>query len=231
MTRSSPGLPIADPVAHERERWRVPPGDEPAIDAAARAVLAGAAVPFGSVFRDVGVPEPVVALDPARETLPGATLRFLHAYWSDLPRTGEMPAARAVDPVEMRPALGQIMLLDVEPSGCEFVYRVYGTKVADAASQDWTGWTTGALHAKSDSTYGPYFRAVYRACLLLRRPVFTEHHSQPFMRVKMWRRLSLPLAGTDGAVARILVGNVPCDPLGPDREAELALRERLGPES
>jgi hypothetical protein len=195
----------------ERERWRPPSSDEPQIEALAQAVLAGAQDPFAQIFAAVNAPSPAVRLDPSEDDLPEARLRFLHAYWTKL-GGGKPPLARAVDPIEMRQALGQILLLDVEPSGYDFSYRVYGTDIARSAGDDWTGWTVGAMNAKTGLNLGLFYRAVYRASLLYARPIYTEHDSPPKLSTRRWRRLVLPLANEAGQIVRFLVGNLPIEP-------------------
>lgn len=222
-------LPLGPALGGAPEPFVPGPDDVAQVDAAARAVLAGDAAPFAAVFAATGVPNATIVPDPAPDALPHPTLRFLHEYWTRLPRGGDLPDQRAVDPVEMRAALGFVLLLDVEPSGYDFRYRLYGSGVASSGAQDWTGWTVGAMSQKTGTNYGLFYRAVYRAAVLSRRPIHTEHHSPRYLLAKAWQRIVLPLAGPDGQVGRFLVGNVPVGarPLTAELQAELL--RRVGP--
>jgi hypothetical protein len=158
-------------------------------------------------------------------------LRFLHGYWLGLARDGDLPPVRAVDPVDMREALGYVLLLDVQPDGTDFVYRLYGSGVAATGGQDWTGWSVGAMGARTKTSYDRFYRSVYRASLLARKPIYTEHRAPDFQSARAWQRLVLPLAGPGGTVARFLVGNVPVGvrPLTAEQSAELVRRVGPGP--
>jgi len=224
-------LPLGPALGGAPEPFVPGPDDRARVDAAVRAVLAGDASPFDATFAATGVPGATIVPDPAPDALPHPTLRFLHAYWSGLPREGgDLPDQRAVDPVEMRAALGFVLLLDVEPGGYDFRYRLYGSGVASLGAQDWTGWTVGAMTQKTRTNYGLFYRAVYRAALLSRRPVHTEHHSPRYLMAKAWQRIVLPMAGPDGGVGRFLVGNVPvgAQPLTAELRAELLRRVSPG---
>jgi hypothetical protein len=225
-------LPMGPALGGAPEPFVPGPDDRAKVDAAARSVLAGDASPFAATFAATGVPGATIVPDPVPDALPHPTLRFLHGYWIRLKRGGgDLPDQRAVDPVEMRTALGFVLLLDVEPSGYDFRYRLYGSGVASSGAQDWTGWTVGAMTQKTRTDYGLFYRAVYRASLLSRRPVHTEHHSPRYLLAKAWQRIVLPLAGPDGGVGRFLVGNVPvgAQPLTTELRAELL--RRVGPDA
>ncbi len=208
-----------------------PPGDHESIDAAARGILAGEKALFDADFAVAGVPGPTILLDPRANAVGHRTLRFLLDYWNLLPRAGDLPAATAIDPVEMRAALGYILLLDVLPSGDDFVYRIYGSGIAGIGGQDWTGWSVAAMGQKTGSNYGRFYRSVYRASLLSRRPLFTEHFSPRFLSARSWQRIVLPLVDAEGAVARILCGNVPVGPRALSDADRAELVRRVGPDN
>jgi len=207
-----------------------PPGDHERIEAAARAVLAGEPGIFDADFATHRMPAPTIVLDPGAEAIAHPTLRFLFEYWQGLPRDGDLPARSRIDPVEMRAALGYILLLDVLPSGDDFVYRLYGSGIAGVGGQDWTGWSVAAMGEKTKSSYGRFYRSVYRASLLSRRPIYSEHLSPSFLSARAWQRIVLPLADETGAVARFLVGNMPVGQRTLTNEELSDLVRRVGPE-
>jgi len=208
-----------------------PPGDHERVDAAARGILAGESGLFDADFAQGGVPGPTIRVDPPANAVGHRALRFLIDYWNLLPRAADLPAAASIDPVEMRPALGYILLLDVLPPGDDFVYRLYGTGIAGIGGQDWTGWSVAAMGQKTGSNYGRFYRAVYRAALLARRPIFTEHFSPRFLAARSWQRIVLPLADAEGKVVRILCGNVPVGPRPLSESDRAELVRRVGPDN
>lgn len=138
------------------------------------------------------------------------TLAFLHDYWRglDMAQPGGMPFAAQVDGLDMMPALGNIMLLDVERDGLDARYRLYGTKVADKAGRDWTGWLVSEMNRLTRTPAALLYRAGYLAVYRRHMPLFTEHNSPPWVAAEAWRRLILPLADDEGRCTRLLVGNV-----------------------
>lgn len=220
----------APAFGHTPVAYVPPPGDHERIDALARAILAGDAGMFDADFAAAGVPGPMIRPDPPAQALAHPILQFLHTYWSGMPRVGDLPDLTRVDPVEMRPALGYILLLDVLPSGDDFVYRLYGSGIAGVAGQDWTGWSVAAMCEKTKLRFGPYYRAIYRASLLSRRPVYSEHFSPSFLTARSWQRIVLPLVDGAGVVSRFLVGNVPVGLRALTAEERAELIRRAGPD-
>ncbi len=226
------GQPLHEAPAfpHAPVAFVPPPGDHARIDAFARAILAGETGMFDGDFAAAGVPGPTIRPDPGAGTLDHPTLRFLYDYWHGLPCPRDLPAQESVDPVQMRPALGYILLLDVLPSGDDFVYRLYGSGIAGVAGQDWTGWSVAAMCEKTKLRFGSYYRAMYRASLLSRRPIYSEHFSPSFLSARSWQRIVLPLVDASGAVSRFLVGNVPVGLRALSAEERAELVRRAGPD-
>lgn len=208
-----------------------PPGDRETIDEAVRAILAGETGFFDEDFRQAGVPPATIVFDPPADAIVHPTLKILFDYWRGLPRGDDLPVAASLDPVEMRAALGYVLLLDVLPSGDDFAYRLYGSGIAGIGGQDWTGWSVGAMCQKTGSKYGRFYRSIYRASLLTRRPIFTEHFSPRFLSARSWQRIVLPLVDTQGTVVRFACGNVPVGPRNLSAEEHAELVRRVGPDS
>ncbi|WP_420345684.1 PAS domain-containing protein [Pelagibius sp.] len=149
-------------------------------------------------------------LDPGEDDLPTEMLRQVLRYWRSLPRVGGIPDRIKVEPEDLRPALGYLMLIDVLTGPGigpgDFRYALYGTKIAEVSGFDMTGksvWevaTTGAIQR--------FFAACYEAAVTLRKPLLTVHQAPPSITVSHWHRLILPL-GCEGEVRRFLVCNVP----------------------
>lgn len=163
---------------------------------------------------------PLIIWNPAEDRLTLRPLKALHTYWNSLPRSGGIPLASAVDPMEMKEALGYVMLLDpVERQkegpegapenreGMAFRYRLYGTEIARYSGFDMTGKTT--LDIPTSSLMGEFFGCCYRAIMKRPEALLTVHNAPKSARISSWTRLGLPLADDRGTVMRIICGNVP----------------------
>lgn len=188
----------------------------PSLDRLTQDLLAGDLASTRRLFELHRASAPQVVWSPAPEDLPCEQLRFLLRYWTEKRAAADMPPVSAIDPIEMRPALGYIMLLDVLDGGADFRYRLYGTQIVDRTGTDWTGRTVSEMAAQAYT--GLFYGAIYRAVIARRQPVATITASPRYVAATQWSRIVLPLAGADGQVVRFLVGNVP----GPWRQPEPA---------
>lgn len=137
-------------------------------------------------------------------------LAFLLAHWQGLTAArGRVPHRRDIDVVDLVPAIGNLMMLEVERDGFDAIYRVYGTDVADKAARDWTGYRVSEMNRITKTPAALLYRSCYRAVFRRPAPLFSEHASARWLGVYSWRRLILPLADDEHACARFLVGNLP----------------------
>ena len=181
------------------------------------------AAPHDEAARAMFDPDAVLAWDPDEDDLPLPALRVLLAWWrARRPREGGLPPVAArIDPLELRPALGHLMTMDVLPAAADFRYRLFGTVVAERSGFDLTGKLVSEVPGPRDAVI--WFLATYGAAALERAPLYTEHTPWSEMSVTRWFRLILPLAGSDGAVERFVVANVP----GESRPASAEIISRM----
>lgn len=127
-------------------------------------------------------------------------------YWTaERQRSGGIPAIASFDPLRVRAALGDLMLLEANADGSDFRYRVYGSRIAQYSGFDWTGRLVSELHEPVRSA----FLFQYRAACDLQVAIYSEHDAPPqISHVVRWCRLVLPLAATDGRIGRLVVVNV-----------------------
>lgn len=149
---------------------------------------------------------PKVTWDPRPDQLKVGLLANVLGYWNEIRGDRELPSPDDIDPYDFKYALGYIMLLDVLNRGEDFHYRLYGSEIAAAYRRNLEGHRTSEFK----DFIGKFSMAIYRAVLIRRIPVFTEHQPPPNVFVKSWRRLILPLA-KNGEIVRLLVGSVPKD--------------------
>lgn len=201
--------------------WRAPTDEE--IDRAAGWIISGdLAGRFGAQLTEI-----FEVADP--EQLPEPKLRVLFGYWQDLCRRHDQrPGREQVDVLDILPAAGNIMLLDVIRDGFDARYRVYGTGIADHAGRDWTGAAVSEMNAVTRTSLSLMYRACYRAVYRSGIPLYTQHSSPSWLAAKAWRRLILPLFDPAGTCSGFLVGNVPVDIRYLDRRTLELQRAILG---
>lgn len=142
----------------------------------------------------------------AAEDLGDPALRDLHRYWTARRGTRRWPARDDVDPLDLKPLLGRLALLETVGGGdaMQFRYRLFGTSFVDWFGFDMTG-------RMIDDWPKPEYRAVMTASY---REVVTA--GRPFRRLRRfvkdghllrYEALMLPL-GDAAQVTMILVAQV-----------------------
>lgn len=167
---------------------------------------AGSSANLDQLFIDRDRPAPLIVWSPAPDQLPLEGLRFLLKYWNGARGTAAMPPVSAIDPLALKPVLGNLIVLDVLEGGADFRFRLFGTEVADAARYDWTGSTVDEMRRILKGPGPAFYLAVYRALLRRREPVYTVNAAMAIFKTRSWARLVLP-HGNGDRVERILVGN------------------------
>lgn len=181
----------------------------PALDRVARALVDGDPDPLIAELAALGMAAPDILWNPTPANLPDRRLHDLLAYWERLRPADGLPRLSDIDPVAMGDSVGYVMLLEAVPEG-DFRYRLYGSRIAERSGFDMTGKRTSEI-LPSNPAIPLFFGAVYRAASVRRVPVHTRHVPPSQIQVVDWRRLILPLAGTDGRID-FLVGNIPGEP-------------------
>jgi hypothetical protein len=181
-----------------------PPLDWSRVAAWTEAILAGELAEIGRTFIVHGAGEPTLIWRPGAHDLRTEPLRYLLAHWSSLADGSRVPGMRQIDPLDLRPALGYVMLLDVVGETHDFRYRLYGSAISNVSGFDMTGKLVSELPA---STYVREFSiAVGRAAVRRREPVYTARRPVGAQDTGLWERLVLPLADEHDRVMRLLVG-------------------------
>lgn len=191
------GRPGSDPA--RRERW-------------AAALLEGRLEEIAAAFAADSTEPPSVLWNPEKRHFLGQALGFLLDHWRALRGEAPAPPMAALDPVDLRPALGYVLLVDPVDRGADFRYRLYGSLIATVSGADMTGKLVSQHHASAhvvDFSFAGYL-AVYRRP----EPLYTLRHPARAVHTRSWERLVLPLLDERGKVGRFLVGNVPTDHLG-----------------
>ena len=78
-----------------------------------------------------------------------ADVRELADYWHAKRGDRHFPARRDIDPVDLRPYLGNLCILTVVEAGSDFVFRLFGSKLADDIHPDFTGKSVRELRPEA----------------------------------------------------------------------------------
>jgi hypothetical protein len=170
---------------------------------------------------------PTIALKPSQADLDNPVLLFYFDYWHRKRAGKAMPSRADINPGELRPYLGSIILLEALPGFDDFRYRLIGTRVTDYFLGDATGTTIREAYALSNMK-APHVDSI----ISLHRTVC---ESQMIVRVKgppgQWRgqfyppfdALYLPLSD-DGVTANMVLTAFTFD-----RDALRAVRPEQSP--
>ena len=180
---------------------------EPTITAWTEAILASDLAPIEDTFAEHGAWGPVIRWQPDAANLPHAQLAFLLKHWRALAGGRAMPLSTQIDPIDLRPALGYVSILDVIDSGRDFRFRIHGTHSAAVAGFDMTSHLLSEARTSLHAAH--YIFATYRAVVSRREPLLAEHGPAKAIATKSWHRLLLPLGDAAGSVSRVLCGLVP----------------------
>ncbi|MEQ9331687.1 PAS domain-containing protein [Thalassobaculum sp.] len=178
-------------------------------DIASRAALELAAGRTGIIdglFAEMQSPSPTLHWNPAESALEPPALRFLARYWEACPKIGGLPRSSLIDPLDLAPALGYVMLMEPVERSADFRYRVYGSTIVEYSGVEMTGKCVWDIPVPQVAAY---FVATYKAVTDRRRPLFAHHRTHHHIQVAQWDRLVLPFVDEHGTVDRLLVGNVP----------------------
>lgn len=185
--------------------WVEPSRD--VVDASANRIIYGERTPeFDHLCSELAFTSP-------ETVIPEPKLNFLYDYWAGIREAeGRLPIRKDIDVLDLREAIGNIMMLDVLDDGFDARYRVYGTGIAEYAGKDWTGTTLSEMCRKTRTPLALLYRACYLAVYRTGRPIYTESMSPSWLAPKAWRRMILPYADEQEACVGFMVGSIPVQP-------------------
>jgi hypothetical protein len=132
-------------------------------------------------------------------------LDALYRLWEAKRGAAAMPSRREFTVEELAPWLGHLMLVDAIEGGRDFVYRVFGTRIADFLGHDLTGKRLSTLAPQVQHVVGEE----YRGALVARRPRYVIGSPFLWRRVTIVARAILPLSHTGSTVDQLLIGFYP----------------------
>jgi hypothetical protein len=124
-------------------------------------------------------------------------------YWESKRRDGRLPSRADIDPIELKPFLGNIFMLDVVGDQKRFRYRLVGTKIVARVGRDSTGKFQEEAYSPEQAAEN---NALYRLICETKKPVrnfgVINWVNRKFLRYEI---ANMPLAD-DGETVNIILG-------------------------
>lgn len=150
------------------------------------------------------------------------TLQALYAYWAAKRQGRPMPDRANIDPIEMKPWLGNLMLVERKDDG-DYIYRLYGSTFVNQFKVDMTGKRVNELPEQQASLLRTEYDAVVHSRMPMSRRYtatfdYTSRDKRSQWQVeRSWERLALPLTAGGEDVRMLLVAAFPIEPSPEDR--------------
>lgn len=149
------------------------------------------------------------SLDPTATEIGNFTSgehRAAYEFWLENRGASDLPAAGVIDPIELREALGSLILLEPNGDFSDFRNRLFGSTLAQEIGDDMTGrWVS-----EYEPAMARCYIDQYVAAAKLRAPLYSEHQYVPKPgRINVCSRLFLPFVDDKSQVNRIMVCVVP----------------------
>lgn len=150
------------------------------------------------------------------------TLQALYAYWAGKRAGRSMPDRADIDPIEMKPWLGNLMLVERRDDG-DYIYRLYGSTFVNQFKVDMTGHRVNELPEQQAALLRTEYDAVVHSRMPMSRRYtatfdYTSRDKRSAWQVeRSWERLALPLTAGGEDVRMLLVAAFPLEPAPEDR--------------
>jgi hypothetical protein len=133
-------------------------------------------------------------------------LRQLYDYWDGRRGGRPLPSRGDIDPVDMRFAIGDVILADViEGDPLRFRIRLHGTNLSERTNFDLTGKMLDEMPA-------PEFRELvnrsFRKVVRTREPMHVIADRLLDGRMQRYEAILLPLSSDGGRVDRLMIGMI-----------------------
>lgn len=148
-----------------------------------------------------------MSLATPQDAIERPELRRLLEYWQAKRQAlGRLPARADIDPLEMRFALGHLILADVEPGDpIRFRHRLIGTRIVEHAGYDATGLYVDDI---PDKELAQRLLQSYRDVVATREPAYDRVGGFVGGRALNLEVLRLPLSSNGTKVDMVLSGAI-----------------------
>jgi hypothetical protein len=131
-------------------------------------------------------------------------LRQLYEYWDGKRGDRPMPSRADIDPLDMRFAIGNIILIDViDGEPLKFRIRLHGTNLSERVRFDLTG---KMLDEMPQAEFRDLTQQSFAKVVATRRPLHAERDLVLDKRRRHYETIILPLSSDGERVDRILCG-------------------------
>ncbi len=187
--------------------------DSPLVNRLRDDLVSGGSSASAGLFDASGVAPPTVVWAPVQDDMTSEPFDHLIGFWRARKGDRPWPAEAEIDPVDLRPALGRLLICEPIDDAADFRIRLYGSRLALEMGRDLTGTYISEFAPTSYIT--TFYLACYRAVVIRGEPLFTRHEPSLDAYAADIKRLLLPF-GADGRITRIVtaVDSVPRLPLG-----------------
>jgi hypothetical protein len=179
------------------------------VDALAAAILAdlraGSSTALDRLCQQHEKPPPKVIWSPAPDAAIDQRLHDLLAYWRSFAADG-LPRWADFRAEEVRPLVGNMVVIDPVDGGRDFRYALYGTGIADVVNRDYQGETTRQMAAHTGTAGPVLYLVLYALALERREAVWSRSAANRWQEVEFWERLVLPVHGRNEGEIRFVVG-------------------------
>ncbi len=133
-------------------------------------------------------------------------LQALYALWAGQGHQGEPPCTGDIEPADLRPWIGNMILIDVEAAGSDaagpvYRYSYYSQFFAYEFGEDKAGQSIDSLPEDRRTL----IRAEYDRVVAEGQPVARVYTAEFQGQSRTWERLVLPLFSPDGPVDKLMV--------------------------
>jgi len=139
------------------------------------------------------------AFDPA--TIRNTRLQRFFEYWNAKRGASPCPRQRDIDPLEIRYALGYVLIAERRPPPDEFHFRLMGQELVERYGIDLTG---RSLAVYPDPGFRDLVRKTFSAVLDQRRPVLVDRDIVTSGRRHRYEGLSLPLSSDGREIDQVI---------------------------
>jgi len=128
-------------------------------------------------------------------------LLWVYDYWHACRGDFEMPARSNLQPEQMRPVLGNVMLVDVIDDPLDLRYSLFGSNIAASHGHDYTGQSVRDL---MPAQFAEVIWAQYTEVIEAQHPLVHRIIFENDFRSSNYERITLPLSADGERVDKLL---------------------------
>ena len=180
------------------------PSEEVDPDILAGSLVFGRMELVSELFTQLHKRPPMVIWSPTIQELPGPVLQGFAKACLRMSDGAQYIADTQFDVSQISAFSRWLMIVDVVNRGEDFTYAYYGAGIAKYFKTDMSGRRTSEF----GGFVSEFFSALYRAAMIRKHNVFSQHEPPQDVFVRCWDRLIFPIVDSVGDVVRFAVLNL-----------------------